>query len=124
MRLRCHLAVLVITDTGDLRAGNILTKYLFFRRLLLFILGRRGYEESSKYAYWMFVGKHRKHEADVDMVLQAFSMYFLMQAEEEKTWQAAVEVKRFAAKKRSLGNIRFIGELFKLKVRPSKVTLC
>jgi len=37
-------------------------------------------------------------------------------AEEEKAWQEELSLRRYLAKKRSLGNIRFIGELFKLKM--------
>jgi len=37
-------------------------------------------------------------------------------AEEEKAWQEELSLRRYLTKKRSLGNIRFIGELFKLKM--------
>ena len=50
------------------------------------------------------------------MVEELFDSVINLQVEEEKKWQEELAQRRHKTKKRSLGNIRFIGELFKLKV--------
>ena len=51
------------------------------------------------------------------MGLGGCKVLFMLQEERKKELTEALTIMETKARKRSLGNIRFIGELFKLKVR-------
>ena len=63
-----------------------------------------------------FVGMRREVMA-IRVACQSLLVHVFLQDEERKQRKEEFEEAEFKSRHRSLGNIRFIGELFKLKVR-------
>ena len=60
--------------------------------------------------------KYSSMSFDEHKFMLLFLFCFVFQAEELAIKKAKLSLEELAARQRSLGNIRFIGELFKLKV--------